>query len=90
MEANEICAGSAASAPCRYDSGGPLFTAKENNGTWSREIDLVGVVSKADDDCINVGAAIFTGFGTADMKWLNDVRAGNSAVRAASSKACQQ
>jgi len=90
VQANEICAGSAESAPCLFDSGGPLFTAKEEQpGKWSAEIDLVGVVSKAADDCINVGPAIFTGFGAADLKWLDDVRAGKTAVRNASRKVCQ-
>lgn len=94
VQPNEICAGSAFCAPCRFDSGGPLFTATQVLGVWSPERELMGVVSKADDDCRNVGPAIFTGFAADELKWIADVMSTKSSVngppRAASLKACQQ
>jgi len=89
MERNEICAGSKDSAPCRFDSGGPLFTAKKVFGVWS-ERELMGVVSKADDDCRDVGPAIFAGFAGDELKWIQAVRGGDTTVRNASAKACLQ
>ena len=51
---------------------------------------VMGVVSQADDDCNNVGPAIFAGFSPAELQWIKDVMAGKSSVRTASSKACLQ
>ena len=90
VEPNEICAGSKECSPCRFDSGGPLFSAKKVLGSWSSERELMGVVSKADDDCNNVGPAIFAGFGAEELKWMKDLMAANGAVRTVSLKACQQ
>jgi hypothetical protein len=59
-------------------------------GIWSREQKLVGVVSKADDDCKDVGPAIYAAFSSDDLDWVDDVLAGDPAVLAASLEACQQ
>lgn len=94
MEPNEICAGSKDSAPCRFDSGGPLFTATKLLDVWSSERELMGVVSKADDDCKAVGPAIFAGFGADELKWIRNVMSTNSSTnktpRADGLKACRQ
>jgi len=86
----EICAGSALSAPCRGDSGGPLFTVRRSGATWSQEEDLLGVVSQADSDCMAVGPAIFAGLDADDRtQWLDKVIGGDPAIRDASAQACQ-
>jgi len=73
LQSNEICVGRQDMSPCRYDSGGPLFTASGSDQNPVL-ISLVGVVSKADTDCKDSGPAIFTAFEDDDLRWIESLR----------------
>jgi hypothetical protein len=86
VQEDEICAGSVDAAPCKLDSGSPLF-AVNSNGLPEY---LVGVVSKADDDCYSVGPAIHAGFDAVSLQWIDDVIRESPTVLAQSAAACRR
>jgi secreted trypsin-like serine protease len=81
VDAEEFCAGSAASSACKVDSGGPLF-----NGVFTGPNPefraLVGILSKADDDCDALG--IYDIYTRIDSTWIKKIIASDAVVQSRS------
>jgi secreted trypsin-like serine protease len=74
---DELCAGLAGRAPCRFDSGGPVLTATGTNQSPT-PLALVGVTSQASPSCDQSDWAIFAGFENEDdLDWMQNVMSQN-------------
>lgn len=78
VDGREFCAGDSASSACNGDSGGPLFNTTLIGSELEPE-NLVGILSKADNDCNALG--IFDIYTAIDSQWIEKIVNGDTVVQ---------